>query len=116
MELVAENVDEARSAYASLAIRTQNAEATVAVLQATVANLSSAVPIMAAQNALLSGYAIDQLQTNAQLAAQQAGEVSPDVTLDGFVRSLGLAAALSEATMPDRAISTLTATLQTYFT
>jgi hypothetical protein len=71
---------------------------------------------MANRSVALSGYAIAQLQTNAQLTAQQTQQVSPDVTLDAFVRSLGLAAAIGEATMPDRTISGLAATLQTYLT
>jgi hypothetical protein len=36
--------------------------------------------------------------------------------LDGFVASLGLAVALSEATMPDRAINSIQVTIQSYLT
>lgn len=116
MELFAANLDEARSAYAALSLRAQSAEATVATLQATVTSLNAIVPSMAAQNLQISRYAVAQLQANAQLATEQAQQVSPDVTLDAFVRALGLAAAVSEATMPDRTISELSATLQTYLT
>ena len=79
-------------------------------------NFDAIVPSTSGQ-IQISRYAVAQLQANAQLATEQAQQVSPDVTRSyAFVRALGLAAAVSEATMPDRTISELSATLQTYLT
>jgi hypothetical protein len=116
MALLTDNIAEARGAYSSLELRAQFAETNVAQLQAAVASLSSAQDSLVRSAGLLHKYTVAQLQDNAQLRAQQAGQVSPDLTLDTFVASLGLAFALSEATMPDRAINSVNVTVQSYLT
>ena len=114
--LVAGNLDEARGAYSSMQLRATSAEQETVVLRSTVETLRAAQgPIVDRAN-LLTQFTVNQAQTNAQLTAQQAGEVSPDILLQDFVSSLGLAVALGEASMPDRAISSVTASLQTYMT
>lgn len=116
MPLITDNILEARAAYAALELRAQSAEQNAAVLQVTISNLSSAQQAQAQSANLLTQYTVGQVQTNAQLTAQQAGQVSPDLTLDNFIASLGLAAALAEASMPDRAINSLSTSVQGYLT
>ncbi|MGA2269778.1 MAG: hypothetical protein ABSH44_15020 [Bryobacteraceae bacterium] len=116
MALLTDNIDEARDAYSALELRARTAERNAAHLQATVTSLTSAHESLARSAGLLKEYAVVQAQDNARLRAQQAGQVSPDVMLDGFVASLGLAVALSEATMPDRAINSIQVTIQSYLT
>ena len=114
MPLIASTIDQARTAYAALETRALSAEAHVATLQASMQTLTSVVPVIMQNNGVLSQYATQQLQTNAQLTSDQATAVAPDTPLAGFVASLGLAAALAEATMPDRTVTSLASTIQSY--
>jgi hypothetical protein len=114
MPLITEDIFQARAAYAALELRAQLSEQNAANLQATINNFSSLQQSLAQSARLLTQFTVSQVQTNAQLTAQQAGEVSPDLTLESFIASIGLALALGEATMPDRAISSATATVQSY--
>jgi len=114
--LVAGNLDEARSAYAALQVRAANAELETAVLRTTVDTLRSAQQPIVDRANLLTQYTVSQAQSNASLLAQQAGQVSPDTGLQDFIANLGLAVALGEASMPDRVISSVSASLQTYLT
>lgn len=116
MPLLTENIFEARAAYSALELRVQSAEQMTSALQATVDNLRSKQNVVVDRAKLLTQYTVDQVHANAQLTTQQAGQVSPDVALDALIASLGLAAALAEASMPDRAVNSVTATLQTYLT
>ncbi len=116
MPLVTDNILEARSAYNALELNTVSIQQRASTLQATVDNLSAKQHVLSQSAGLLSQYAVSQVQANAQLTAEQAGQVSPDVTLESFIASLGLAVALGEASMPGRTISSVTATVQSYLT
>jgi hypothetical protein len=112
--LVTDNIFEARAAYAALETRVRAAEERASALQATVDALTTLPGVLADRNRLLLEYSVGQLQANAQLTAQQAGQVSPDTGLGDFIGTIGLAAALGEASMPDRVISSISATVQSY--
>lgn len=114
MPLITNNIDEARLAYTALESRAVSAEQRADALQTTVEQLRVAQPILAAVADRLSQHAVNQEAVNSQLRAQQAGQVSPDTPLDRFVASVGLAAALGEATMADRAVASIAATVQGY--
>jgi hypothetical protein len=116
MPLITSDIQQARTAYFALELRANSAEQTAVTLQATVDDLASTHRELARTSGLLGQYAVSQLQTNSQLTVQQAGQVSPDITLGDFVASLGLAVALAEATMPGRAINSVKATVQSYLT
>lgn len=116
MPLLTNDIFEARAAYSGLELRAQAAEQSAAVLQATVDHLSATQEALAQSVRLQFQYSASQAQINGQLAAQQASQISPDVTLDDFIGSLGLAVALGEATMPDRAIGSVSVTVQSYLT
>ena len=116
MPLLTQNISEASAAYSALELRVQSAEQATSTLQATVDNLRSTQTVVVDRARLLTQYTVGQVQANAQLTAQQAGQVSPDVSLDALIASLGLAVALAEASMPDRAVNSVNVTLQTYLT
>ncbi|MGA8532538.1 MAG: hypothetical protein WB615_00355 [Candidatus Tumulicola sp.] len=114
MPLVAENIEQARTAYAALESRAVSAETHVATLQASIQTLSAVVPVLLERNTTLTNFTAGQVQQNSQLVSQQATQVSPDTPLAGFIASLGLAAALGEATMPDRTVNSLASTVQCF--
>ncbi len=114
MPLVADNIEQARSAYAALETRAVTAETHVATLQASLQTLQAVVPTLVDRNNLLTQYTVGQVQQNSQLVSQQAQQVSPDIPLDGFIASLGLATALAESTMPDRTVNSLASTVQCF--
>lgn len=116
MPLITSNIFEARSAYASLELLAQASQQNVVALQAAVDNLT-ATHAQLAESARLEGqFTASQISSNGQLTAQQVTAVSPDVSLDNFIAALGLSIALAEATMPDRAINSVAATVQSYLT
>jgi|SRR5580658_2799179 hypothetical protein len=116
MPLVTTDIFQARAAINLLELRTQSAEAAVVSLQSTVDTLT-AVHDTVLQNATVQNdFTVSQIPLNAQLTTDQAVAVSPDLTLDNFIAALGLSLALAEATMPDRAISSASATVQSFLT
>jgi hypothetical protein len=116
MPLVALNLDQARSAYSALELRTAAAESHVSVLQATVDTLNAAQSTLVDRANLLTEFTVIHAQANAQLVADQVNQISPDAQLNRFVAALGMAAALAEASMPDRTIDAVTASVQMYLT
>jgi len=116
MPLVAVNLDEARTAYASLELRATVAEGVATNLRATIDSLNISQTTLADRANLLAQFTANQAQANAQLTTQQAGQVSPDVSLDNFISSLGLSVALGESSMPDRTVTSVAASLQGYMT
>jgi len=116
MALITNNIYEARSAYSSLELLAQASQQNVVTLQATVDNLTAIHAQLVDSVRLQGEFTASQISTNGQLTAQQATAVSPDVSLDNFIASLGLSIALAEATMPDRTISGVGATVQSYLT
>lgn len=116
MPLITDNINEARSAYAGLELLADAAQQNVVTLRATVESLSSLQSTILDTARVQSDFTAAQISTNAQLTIQQVTTVLPDVTLDNFIAALGLSIALAEATMPDRAISGVQASVQSYLT
>jgi hypothetical protein len=116
MALVTGNISQARAAYAAMEFRAQAAEHSVTALKASLDLLSASQAALTKSIGVQVQYTTNQAQINGQLAAQQASQISPDVSLDDFISALGLAVALGEATMPDRAISSVAVTVQSYLT
>jgi hypothetical protein len=114
--LITDDIMEARAAYTALELRTAAAELNVAVLRERIHTLAAAQQAIADQNGVLKDIAISQVSANAQLLASQASQVSPDSPLDGFIAALGLAVALGEASMSDRTIGSVQASVQSYLT
>ena len=116
MALITNNIYEARSAYSSLELLAQASQQNVVTLQATVDNLTAIHAQLVDSVRLQGEFTASQISTNGQLTAQQATAVSPDISLDNFIAALGLSIALAEATMPDRAINGVQASVQSYLT
>lgn len=116
MPLITNDIFQARAAYNALEFRAQAAEQSAATLKATVDHLSATQQALTESVRFQSEYTASQAGINGQLAAQQANQISPDVTLNDFIGSVGLAIALGEATMPDRAIGSVSVTVQSYLT
>ncbi len=116
MPLITNNIQEAKAAYANLELRATASEQSVVTLQATVDTLSAAHNVIINNSLLQGNFTASQIAANGTLTAQQAAVISPDLTLDNFIASLGLSIALAEATMPNRAINSVTATVQSFLT
>jgi hypothetical protein len=105
--LITTDIHVAAAAYANLELLSDAAQRNVVTLQASLDTISAQhaqlVDTVVAQNSLTS-------------TANQATAVSPDLTLDNFIAALGLSIALAEATMPDRAINSVQASVQSYLT
>ena len=114
MPLVTDNIFQARALYSALEVRAVNAEQNVAVLRDAVSSLAAARQDVAGKTSLMGEYVSSQAAANSQLLADQAGQVSPDLPLDQFIASIGLAVALGEASMADRTISAVQVTAQGY--
>jgi hypothetical protein len=116
MPLITDDIFEARAAYASLEVRTLTAEQNVSLLQNTIGNLAAGQQSTAQSAATLRQFSAGQIQSNSQLLSQASQTISPDISLESFIASLGLSAAMGEASMPDRAIPSLNVTIQGYVT
>lgn len=112
--LFTDNIDEARTAYGALEERAQAADDERVQLRASLDALRARLPTLTVEGAQLRQSAISQAARYAELSAQQATAVSPDIRLDQFIAGVGLAAALGEATMPDRAIPSVSCTLRAF--
>lgn len=116
MPLITDDIIQARSAYNALELRTQAAEQSAATLKASLDFVTSTQAQIAKSLTLQGQYTASQAGINGQLQTQQVNTIAPDVPLGDFIRALGLAVAMGEATMPDRTISSVSVTLQSYVT
>jgi len=116
LPLITNNILQAKAAYAGLELRVAASQQSVVTLQATVDHLSSIHAGLIDTVRLQGEFTATQVATNGTLTANQAGAVSPDLTLDNFIAALGLSIALAEATMPDRSINSVSATVQSFLT
>ena len=116
MPLLTNDIEEARLAFTNLEARAQSAEFRATQLQATVDKLNAQIPINAQLAALLTQQTMDKEATNAQLLTQQVNQISSDIPLINFISSIGMAAALGEASMPDRNIPSVTTSVTAYHT
>jgi hypothetical protein len=88
----------------------------VIALKTSLDHLSATQQTLTESVGLQVQYTTSQAQINGQLAAQQASQIMPDVSLADFIATLGLAVALGEASMPDRAIGSVSVSVQSYLT
>jgi hypothetical protein len=116
MPLITNDINEARSAYAGLEILADATQQNVVTLRASFDSLSSLQSRLVDSVRLQSEFTATQISANGQLTAQQATAVSPDISLDNFIAALGLSVALAEATMPDRTLNSVSASVQSYLT
>jgi hypothetical protein len=116
MPLITEDIDEARLAFTNMEGRAQSAEFRAAILQNTVDKLNAQLPINAHLAGVLSQQTVQQAAVNSQLLAQQVTQISSDIPLINFISEIGMAAALGEATMPDRSIPFISTSLTCYHT
>ena len=115
MPLVTDNIQEARTAYNVLEARAQAAEQLAQTLQSTLDAVRKPPPrlgeVSDIRQVLLNREAEN---TRLRTQLQQAIVTKSDLPLASFIAAIGLAAAIGEATMPDRTISSLAVTLQTH--
>lgn len=116
MPLITTDIFQARSAVATLELRAQSAELAADALRATVSTLTSAQQKIVDRAAIEHEFTLGQIAVNSQQNAQQATQVSPDLSLQDFIAALGLSIALAEATMPDRTIGPVSASVQSFLT
>ena len=116
MPLITTDIFQARSVVATLELRAQSAELAADALRATVNTLSSAQQKTLDRAAIEHEFVLGQIAVNSQQNAQQATQVSPDLSLQDFIAALGLSIALAEATMPDRTIGPVSASVQSFLT
>jgi hypothetical protein len=119
MPLVTDNIEEARIAYLALEQRARSTDQLVQDLKSALDDLQAGRFPAAVQTAGdLSQVVLNLEAANASLRAklEQAILLKADLPLQNFIASLGLAAAVGEATMPDRTIPSLSAMMRTYLT
>jgi hypothetical protein len=116
MPLVTENIDEARLAFVNVEARALSAELRASALQDTVDKLRAQIPITAELANTLTQQTADQAAVNAQLRTQQVSQIDSDIPLAQFIATVGMSAALGEATMPDRTIPSITTSVTAYHT
>ena len=98
MPLLTDDLNQARRAYAALEARARDAEA-----------LTTVLPTLQQRILDLEG---ENFELRAQVA--QLASVKADLPLQRFIDSVALAAALGEASMPERAIPSIKAEVRTY--
>jgi hypothetical protein len=116
LPLLTDNIEEARAAYGALEGRTLSAERLIESLQTALRETKAGEPISFQQTQDIRQTALDREADNVRLREQlqQAIVLKADLPLQAFIASIGLASALGEATLPDRTITSLAATLQTH--
>src|SRR5260370_33095822 len=116
MPLVTENIDEAWLDFVTVEARALSAERRASALQDTVDKLRAQIPITAELANTLTQQTADQAAVNAQLRTQQVRQIDSDIPLAQFIATVGMSAALGEATMPDRTIPSITTSVTAYHT
>ena len=113
MPLLTDDPEQARKAFRLLEARAQSAEQRADVLQAALAFKPAATPGF---SRLLSDRVLQLEAENASLRTQldQLSKFTPDIALEKFVSALAMSVAIGEASMPDRAIPSISATVQSY--
>jgi hypothetical protein len=118
MPLTTENIAQARIAYAALEGRLASAERRASAAAAELGHLLAAHRTLTDTTNVLRQRILDLERDNIELQQRldQVTHLRADVSLAGFVTSVGLAAALGDASMPNRAVSRLSASIRTYLT
>lgn len=116
MPLFTEDIELARTAYDALEARLRSAEERSRQLEVLLEEARVTAAPHQANVRLLRDQVIrleaDKVQ--ARLEVEKLTQAKAEVTLDRLIESMGLATAVGEASMPDRVIPSLSATLQTY--
>jgi hypothetical protein len=118
MPLITDDIAQAREAYARLEGHLSSAERRASAATAALGDLLAAHQTVLDSIGVLQQRILDLERANIELQQQldQVTRLRADVGLAGFVTSVGLAATLGEASMPDRAVSSLTASIRTFLT
>ncbi len=116
MPLFTNEIGAARVAYDAVESRAVNAELRASKLDALLADLRARPPFAVDEVAGLRQRMADLESENVKLREQLQGLLRDraQITLQTFIEALGLAAAVGEATMPGRAISSFTARMQAF--
>jgi hypothetical protein len=97
-------------------LRAVTAEQNAANLRVALDNLSANQQSLADSSKIANQYAGSQAIANAASVADAPNKVIADLDLQTFISSLGMSVALAEASIPDRAIASIAATVQSYLT
>jgi hypothetical protein len=103
LPLLTDDLNQARRAYDALEARARNAEARADIFQTTT------MPSLQQRILDLEG---ENIALRTQI--EQLASVKADLPLQRFIDSIALAAALGEASMPERAIPSIKAEVRTY--
>jgi hypothetical protein len=116
MPLFTNSILQARAAYDALEARTHSAEARAELLQAALDKSAVRPAAIAVETAQLRQRILNLEAENLRLRRQldEVVKLAADLPLADFVRSIGMAVAVGEATMPGRAVSAVGATVQAY--
>jgi hypothetical protein len=116
MPLRTDDILQARTAYGALEARAQSAEQRAEQLQTLVTELRKLPPAEVDVIALLRQRVLDLEAENIRLRTQldQLAQLKTDLPLQNFVAAVGLAAAIGEASMPNRSIASMATKVQTY--
>src|SRR5260370_41310043 len=106
-------MEQARIAFNALEGRLQSVEQRAQTLQSALNDLRGRQPLGPIEVQGLRQRIVDLEGDKAQLQTQvqQAVQAKADLSVQNFIAALGLAAAIGEATMPDRSISSISATV-----
>src|SRR5262249_56106623 len=116
MPLFTDDMGQAQVAYRALESRAVGAERHAQALQAVIADLRARPAVPFDDVASLRQRILDLEAENFKLRTQidELARLKIDLPLQNFIASVGLAAAIGEASMPDRAITALAAKAQAY--
>jgi len=116
MPLFTDDIEQARTAYTALEGRTKSVEQLAQTLQSALDDLKSRQPrdgevVQGLRQRVLN---LEADKEQLQVQVQHAVQAKADLPAQNFIAALGLAAAIGEATMPDRIISSISATVQSH--
>ena len=116
MPLRTDDLPQARTAYGALEARAQSAERRAEQLHALVTELRKLPAAEVDVVALLRQRILDLEAENIRLRTQldQLAQLKTDLPLQNFVAAVGLAAAIGEASMPNRSIASMATKVQSY--
>jgi hypothetical protein len=118
MPLITGDIAQAREAYARLEGRLASAERRASTAEAALGDLLATHQRLLDTTGVLQQRILDLEGINIELQRRldQVTHFRADVGLVEFVTSVGLAVALGEASMPDRTVSGLSASIRTFLT
>lgn len=114
MPLYAQSIDEARGAYDVLEVRAVNAELHASILQRRLDEIAIHEPLTIRESRILGDSVLATVAQNSVIERQRDDAVATkaDISLQGFVASVGTTLTIAEQTMPDRAIPTASGSIR----